>query len=173
MGNAFSVVAQFEAAMAEYAGAPYAVAVDCCTNAIFLCCKWLRVGEVRIPAQTYASVPMAVIHAGGTATFEDRPWQGSYQLAPYALWDGAKRMRRSMYHSGLHCLSFHAKKRLAIGRGGMILTDDAAAVRWLRRVRYDGREGLPYAQERIDMLGWHCYMTPEQAAYVASWRQGT
>jgi hypothetical protein len=46
----------------------------------------------------------------------------------------------------------------------MILTDSEQARDWLRKARYDGRSGLPYKQERIEMLGYHCYMTPEQAA---------
>jgi dTDP-4-amino-4,6-dideoxygalactose transaminase len=45
-----------------------------------------------------------------------------------------------MYEPGtLHTLSFHRRKHLAIGRGGMILTDDAEAAKWLRLARYDTR----------------------------------
>jgi hypothetical protein len=107
---------------------------------------------------------MAVIHSGMKVKFDDFQWVGTYPLDPMGIVDGAKRFRPDMYDGGLHCLSFHAKKILAIGRGGMILTDDPEASRWLRKARYDGREGKPYPEERIDVLGWHCYMTPEQAA---------
>ena len=167
--NAFSIVADFEKRVAEYAGSKYGVATDCCTMALFLCLKYcqhagLNPKEVDIPARTYASVPMAAIHAGFKVRFVDRMWVGRYELEPLPIVDGAKRFRRGMYEGGLHCLSFHAKKILAIGRGGMILTDDEQAVKWLRKARYDGREGKPYPEEQIDMLGWHCYMTPEQAA---------
>ena len=124
----------------------------------------VRVGLVTVPARTYVSVPMAVLHAGGRVRFEDIEWRGIYPLAPYPIIDGAKRFRRGMYAGGAHCLSFHAKKHIAIGRGGMVLTNDDALAAWLRKARYDGREGKPYPEERIDMLGWHCYMTPEQAA---------
>ena len=34
--NAFEVVRQFERRIAKYAGSKYAVAVDSCTNALFL-----------------------------------------------------------------------------------------------------------------------------------------
>ena len=169
--NAFGVVAEFERRVAEYADAKHAVAVDCCTSAIFLSLqytKWLRHAEagqmVTVPARTYVSVPMACMHAGFAVRFEDIKWRGVYQLKPFSIIDGAKRFTRGMYEGGLHCLSFHAKKILAIGRGGMILTNDARGALWLRRARYDGREGRPYPKEHIDMLGWHCYMTPEQAA---------
>lgn len=167
MRNAFGVVDEFERRVAEYAGAKYGVAVDCCTSAIFLCLKYCRVSEgpaVRVPARTYVSVAMQVLHAGGMLTLEERDWRGVYQLEPYPIFDGAKRFRRGMYRSGLHCLSFHTKKILNIGRGGMILTDDADAVRWLKLARYDGREEKHYGASEISTLGWHVYMTPDQAA---------
>lgn len=164
MRNAFGVVDEFERRVAEFAGARYGVAVDCGTNALFLSMKLLNVGTVTVPARTYVSVPMAVIHAGGKVVFEDFDWSGVYQLAPYPIYDGAKRFRRGMYQGGLHCLSFHTKKILNIGRGGMILTDDADAVRWLKRARYDGREEKHYGAGEISSLGWHMYMMPDQAA---------
>ena len=162
--NAYGVVEEFERRVADFAGAPYAVAVESCTAALFLSCKYLNVGQVTIPAKTYVSVPQAIIHAGGRVAFEDLAWQGIYQLKPYPVWDGAKRFRRGMYAGGFHCLSFHIKKLLPIGRGGMILLDNEHVVKWMKRARYDGREGKPYPQERVTMLGWNCYLTPEQAA---------
>jgi dTDP-4-amino-4,6-dideoxygalactose transaminase len=170
--NAFSVVALFEQRIAEYTGAPHAVAVDCATSALFLCCKYLRVEEVILPARTYISVPAYVIHAGGRVRFEDYEWHGVYQIRPLPLWDCSKRFRRGMFaalphppHEHLYAvLSFHSKKILNIGRGGMVLTDDATAAAWLRRARYDGREGKPYAQENVGELGYHVYMTPDAAA---------
>lgn len=163
--NPFAVVDDFERAAADFAGSKYAVAVDCCTNAIFLCCKLIGIrGEVVVPARTYCSVPMAVMHAGGKVIFEDYDWFGTYHLGSTEIIDGAKRFCKGMYGGGLHCLSFHAKKILAIGRGGMVLTDDKEARDWLRRARYDGRSGKPYEREEVTMLGWHMYMTPEQAA---------
>lgn len=165
--KAYDVVAGFEQRVSDYAGAKYGVAVDCCTTALFLSLKYCGINSssvVKIPAKTYASVPMAVIHAGGKVSFTDESWIGVYRLFPFPVFDGAKRFRKGMYKGGLHCLSFHIKKPIPIGRGGMILTDDEPAARWLRKARYDGREGLPYDQENISTIGWHAYMTPEQAA---------
>jgi dTDP-4-amino-4,6-dideoxygalactose transaminase len=162
--NAYGVVGEFEKRVAEFAGARYGIAVDCCTSGILLCCAYLEVEEVICPARTYISVPMAVIHSGGKVRFEDFDWRGVYQLKPYPIFDGAKRFRRAMYRGGYHCLSFHLKKHIPIGRGGMILTDDEEAADWFRKARYDGREGKPYDQEKVSMMGYHCYMTPEQAA---------
>lgn len=170
MRNAFGVVDEFEHRVAEFAGAKYGVAVDCCTNAIFLCLKLMQArgaamtDVVICPARTYVSVPMAIIHAGFQLHLEDFAWTGVYQLRPFDIFDGAKRFRRGMYQGGLHCLSFHTKKILNIGRGGMVLTDDETAVRWLKRARYDGREERHYGQGDISTLGWHVYMMPDQAA---------
>ena len=36
--NPYEVVRMFERAIADYTGAPYAVSVDSCTNALFLSC---------------------------------------------------------------------------------------------------------------------------------------
>lgn len=170
MKNAFVIVEEFERRVAEYAGAPHAVAVDCCTNAIFLSLQY-QLRKVRpaplavsLPARTYCSVPMVCIHAGFAVHFDDYVWLGAYQVKPFDIWDGAKRFTRGMYRGGMHCLSFHAKKILAIGRGGMILTESAEAAVWLRKARYDGRDGKPYTEELPSMVGWHMYMTPEQAA---------
>lgn len=171
MRNAFGVVDEFERRVAEFSGAKFGVAVDCCTSAIFLCLKYMQsrgaplTDLVTCPARTYVSVPMAVLHAGFTLRLEDFPWVGVYQLKPFAIYDGAKRFRRGMYKGGLHCLSFHTKKILNIGRGGMILTDDEHAVRWLKRARYDGREERHYGLGEITTLGWHVYMMPAQAAH--------
>jgi dTDP-4-amino-4,6-dideoxygalactose transaminase len=160
----YMVVADFEATIAEWAGSRHAVAVESCSMALFFCCLWEMVGEVTIPKRTYPSVPAGIIHAGGSVLFHDRSWQGVYQLEPYEIFDGALRFREGMYKGGLHCLSFHAKKHLPIGRGGMILTDDDEACDWLKRVRFDGRAEVPLNEDNITMLGWNAYLTPEQAS---------
>lgn len=162
---AFAVVDEFERQMAAFAWAKHGVAVASCTDALFLCCKYLGVEIVTVPANTYISVPMAVIHAGGQVKFEPFQWTGCYGLSPYPIVDGALRMRRGMYQGGYHCLSLHLRKHLNIGRGGMILTDDPVAAKWFRKARFDGRDGsVPYAQDKVEMMGWNCYMIPEQAA---------
>tara|TARA_R110000824_G_C15136256_1_gene669528 strand:- start:700 stop:1317 length:618 start_codon:yes stop_codon:yes gene_type:complete len=164
--NPYDIVKMFEEEVAEYTGAPFAVAVDSCTNALFLCCKYHNVKEVTIPKQTYLSVPMSIIHSGGTVIFEDKPWHGAYQLKPYPIYDAAKRLTSGMYlPSTSMCLSFHIKKTLAIGKGGMILTDDYKMVKWLKKARYEGRSEVNYKDDDITMLGWNMYMTPQQAAH--------
>jgi dTDP-4-amino-4,6-dideoxygalactose transaminase len=167
--NPFEIVKTFEKTMAEYTGAKYAVAVDSCTNAVFLCCKYLKVEKATIPSKTYLSVPMSIIHAGAEVVFdasnEANDWSGIYQLKPYPIYDSAKRLTTDMYIKGsFMCLSFHQKKHICIGKGGMILTDDKKAVEWFKRARYEGRSEKFYRDDTIDMLGWNMYMTPEQAS---------
>lgn len=163
--NPYKVVKMFEEEIAHYTGAPYAVSVDSCTNALFLCCKYFNVKEVTIPKRTYLSVPQSIINSGGTPLFEDIKWAGIYQLKPYPVWDAAKRLTSNMYISGSNmCLSFHIKKHLKIGKGGMIITDNKDLVGWVREARYEGRsEGVQYQKDDIDSIGWNMYMTPEQA----------
>jgi dTDP-4-amino-4,6-dideoxygalactose transaminase len=164
--NPYKIVQMFEEEIAHYTGSKYAVSVDSCTNALFLCCKYLEVKEVTIPKRTYLSVPMAVIHAGGTPVFKDVQWSGIYQLNPYPIIDAAKRFTSGMYvKNSFMCLSFHIKKHLKIGKGGMILTDDPVAVEWFKKARYEGRSAKMYHEDDIDSLGWNMYMTPQQAAH--------
>lgn len=163
--RAFRVVEMFEEAVAEYTGARYGVAVESCSMALLLACRYREVDEVTMPAKTYISVPMAVIHAGGSVRFTDQEWIGAYELRPYDITDSALRFCRQMYRGGLWCVSFHARKRLNIGRGGMILTDDLEAAESLRRMRFDGRIGsIPFMEDAVGELGFNAYMTPEQAA---------
>lgn len=162
----YKIVRQFEDAIAEYSGAPYAVAVESCSAAIFLSCLYKNIQgqEITIPRHTYPSVPCSIIHAGGKVKFSTGSWEGVYSLYPIGIIDGALRFKKGMYHGGLHCLSFHNKKHLPIGRGGMILTEDFNAQAWLRRARFDGRGEMPLQQDDFRELGWNMYITPEQAA---------
>ena len=167
--SSFDVVEKFEVEVALYAGSKYAVAVNTGTSALFLSFVYERkrhpeVDTVVMPAHTFVSVPMAAIHAGYKVNFVDYEWKGVYMIDPLNVTDGALRFKKRMYSGGLHCLSFHARKVLNIGEGGMVLTNDHDAYQWMRKARYSGRSAPLYDIEYIDMLGWQCYMTPEKAA---------
>lgn len=181
MKNPFAVVRDFEQALCEYTGAPYAVAVNSCTMALQLAVAWhLRretLQRIEIPKRTYVGVPMAIIHAGGRPSFRDEDWIGAYQLKPLPVWDSARWFSSGMFQHLKHkhpsealvpqmvCVSFHWTKTLGIQQGGAILHDNAAADAWLRRARFDGRaEGVAPKDDTFPMVGWHCYMSPEVAA---------
>ena len=134
-----------------------------------ICLKYLNPTStlIDLPARTYVSVPQTVIHAGYTPHFVDYEWEGMYQLIPTNIIDSATQFTKDMYLPGYYmCLSFHIKKILNIGKGGMILTDDEEAYKWFKKARYEGRDiTVKYDDDNIDMLGWNMYMPPEQAAY--------
>lgn len=160
-----NVVRQFERTIAKHCGSPYAVAVESCSAALFLCCEYLKVNEVTIPKKTYFSVPMGIHHALGTLKYEDIEWSGAYQLKPYPIIDSAMRFKKDMYKKGQFvCLSFHYAKHIPIGRGGMILTDDKEAVKWFRLMRNDGRREVLKSKDYVRLAGYNFYMTAEQAA---------
>lgn len=190
--NAFRVVRDFEAALAEYTGAPYAVTVTSCTAALTLAVAWhlrghpindslnydgypLRYG-VEIPKRTYVGVPYAIVEAGGRPTFRDEEWWGMYQLKPLPVFDSARWLRRQLYSEAFLrnggedepfvCVSFHWSKTLGIQQGGAILHASKEADAWLRRARFDGRaEGVAPAEDVFPLRrAWHCYMAPETAA---------
>jgi len=168
--NPYKIVKMFEEEIALYTGAPYAISVDSCTNALFLACKYLQVKEVTIPSKTYLSVPMSILNAGGEVIFDTTPstnhWTGIYQLKPYPIYDAAKRLTAGMYLEGsIMCLSFHIKKHLGIGKGGMILTDNPDAMEWFKKARYEGRSEKFYKEDVIESIGWNMYMTPQEAAH--------
>ena len=169
------VVSMFEEKVAKFSGSKYAVSVDCCSNGIFLSLKYLQFKEellpqqeITIPSHTYVSTPMQIIHAGNVVSFEDIEWSGVYQLSPTRVWDGAVRWKEGMYigNNALQVVSFQIKKRIPIGRGGVILTDSEEAYNWLKLTSYDGRDlNLPYTDDNhIQIIGYHMYMTPEDAA---------
>ena len=46
----------------------------------------------------------------------------------------------------------------------MILLDDYTDYQALKKMRYDGRtDDLPWADQNIETMGYHYYMTPETA----------
>jgi dTDP-4-amino-4,6-dideoxygalactose transaminase len=166
--NPYKIVKMFEEEISDYTGAPYAISVDSCSNALFLCCKYLQVKEVTIPSKTYLSVPQSILSSGGEVVFEPNAndWKGIYQLKPYPIYDSAKRFTSDMYiPNTFMCLSFHIKKHLKIGKGGIILTDNEDAAKWFKQARYEGRSEKLYHEDDIDMIGWNMYMTPQEAAH--------
>jgi len=168
-GDPREIVDLFEQKLASFSGSKYAVVTDCCTNAIFLSLQYLKAeGIAKIPKQTYVSVPMQLLHSGIQPDFRDVKWTGLYEIGDTGVVDGAGRFTEGMYfgQGSLHTLSFQIKKRLPIGRGGAILTDSKEAYDWLKLASYDGRDlNTPYdSKNHVSMIGWHFYMTPEDAA---------
>jgi dTDP-4-amino-4,6-dideoxygalactose transaminase len=168
--DAREVVGIFEERLATYSGSKYCVALDCASNAIFLCLKYLNLNTtIAIPRRTYVSIGMQIHHSGNRLALKEIEWQGLYQLGNTPIIDGAARFTPNMFVGGsdsLQILSFQIKKRLPIGRGGAILTNNREAAEWFKLSRYDGRDlNSSYdSKKHVLQLGWHMYMTPEDAA---------
>lgn len=170
--NNDTFITQFEQQLAEYAGAPYAVVTDRCTNAIVLCLEYLRhtgypMDTLAIPTNTYISVPMTLLNYGYNISLEHIQWAGQYQIGNTPVYDSAIGFDEGMYIPGsMQCLSFQQKKRLAIGKGGAILCDDKQAATTLRRMRHDGRDSsVPVVQDIENIIhGYHMNMSPAEAA---------
>lgn len=168
INDPWDAVTLFENQLAEYGGSKYAVCVDSCSSALFLCMKYLNISKqvITLPKNTYASVPMQVIHAGNSIKFLDLEWSGHYNLGDTNIVDAAVCFRRNMYIPNTYfCVSFHHRKTLKIGRGGVILTDDKTFVDWCRPMIYDGRHKyVLHENDEYECIGYHMYMTPEEAA---------
>lgn len=194
--NPHGITKDFETELCRYTGAPLAVAVNSCTMALLLAVKWHLdrdenitsglmdeyVPWVEIPKLSYLSVPMSIIHAGGSPVFRDEDWIGEYQLKPLPVWDSARLFTSGMYkgkvdlvedfggevrdRSGqMMCVSFHTSKILGDTQGGAILHDNPEADEWFRRMRFDGRtEGVKPKDDDIREIGFHCYLSPDVAA---------
>lgn len=159
----FKALFDFEAALADYTGAPYVVVTDGCTHALELCMRYDSVQQTRFTAYTYLSVPMLMHHLGIKFDLTDETWQGEYQFENTRIWDSARRLEPGMYRPGqFQCLSFGWTKPLQLGKVGAILTDDAAAYKQFSRQRSDGRDlHISWESETELILGWHYCPTLE------------
>lgn len=180
------VVAQLEAAVAEFCGARFAVATNSGTTAIELALAALDVGpgdEVVVPAFTYPATGNAALQRGADLRFVDAD-PDTYcvdvdlleaALGPrtvavvavdlFGLPADYGRIEPLLAERGiplvcdaacalggaigdtpvgtfglLSCFSFHPRKSLTTGEGGMVATDDEDLAHRLRRLRNHGTE---------------------------------
>lgn len=165
----WSTVTEFENKIAEFFGAPHAVAVDSCTHGLELCLRYNDEEYIVSPRNTYVSVPMLSNKLNIDLVWICREWDNWYVIngsPDNPIIDAATYWKSSGYiHGSFMCLSFQYQKHLSLGRGGMILCPDAESAAQLRKMAYDGRErGTPWREQDIDTMGYHYYMTPETAA---------
>jgi len=161
----FEVVRDFENEVAHWFGAPYGVAVDCCTHGIELCLRYNDIQSIEVPKRTYLSVPFLADKLGIELKWKDETWVNYYKIGGTNIYDAAVLWKEDSYISGsFMCLSFQFQKHLSLGRGGMILTDNQEAAIELKKMSYDGRHPLiPWREQNITTKGYHYYMTPETA----------
>jgi dTDP-4-amino-4,6-dideoxygalactose transaminase len=162
----FKEVENFENKIAEFFGAPYAVAVDCCTHALELCIRRQNLQSITVPARTYISVPLLSKKLNIDLFWKEEAWQDFYYIEGTNIIDAAVLWKEDSYIPGTYmCLSFQFRKHLSLGRGGMILCDNKEERDVLKKMSYDGRiPDVPWAKQDIEAVGYHYYMTPETAA---------
>ena len=161
----FEVVSDFENKVAQWFGASYGVAIDCCTHGIELCLRRQNVKEIEVPKRTYLSVPFLADKLGIELKWKDETWVNYYKIGGTNIYDAAVLWKENSYLPGTFmCLSFQFQKHLSLGRGGMILTDNQEAAIELKKMSYDGRHpDIQWREQNITTKGYHYYMTPETA----------
>lgn len=160
----FNTVTEFENKIAEFFGAPYAVAVDACTHGVELCLRYTNADSISVPKNTYLSIPFLFHKLNIELEWRNEDWKDYYYVTDNVV-DAAVLWKKGSYIPGTFMsLSFQYQKHLSLGRGGMILTDDKEAAIQLKKMSYDGRlPNIPWRDQNIDTIGYHYYMTPETA----------
>tara|TARA_E500000305_G_scaffold49195_1_gene38445 strand:- start:1024 stop:1620 length:597 start_codon:yes stop_codon:yes gene_type:complete len=161
----FKVVSDFENEVAHWFGAPYGIAVDCCTHGVELCLRYKNIQSIEVPKRTYLSIPFLADKLGIELKWKDEKWKDYYKIGGTNIYDAAVLWKENSYITGsFMCLSFQFQKHLSLGRGGMILTDNREAMWELKKMSYDGREpDIPWREQNIKIKGYHYYMAPETA----------
>lgn len=181
LNNNIDFIRLFESRLSEYTGFNEAVCTDCCTNALLISLEALYKNKsidksktLGITCYTYMSIPMTLMNNGWKINLTDDKWHNSYQLGQTNVYDAATDLHENMIndynHNAIVCVSFQQKKRLSLGRGGVILLNDKKMAALFRRLVYDGRN--PYIADYDEITispndiicGYHCYMDPEKAA---------
>ena len=160
----FQAVTEFENKIAEFFGAPYAIAVDSCTHGVELALRYTQVDYITVPKHTYLSIPFLANKLWIDLFWKDENWVDYYYLTDKVI-DAAVLWKPNSYIPGTFMgVSFQYQKHLSLGRGGIILTDDKEAAVQLKKMSYDGRiPNVPWREQNIDTIGYHYYMTPEVA----------
>lgn len=160
----WTTVEKFEKSIAEFFNAPYAVATDSCTHGVELCLRHSKAEEASCPTQTYVSIPMTFEKLNIKWNFRRQNWSEFYLVTDNII-DAATYWQRNGYiGNSFMCISFQFRKHLSLGRGGAILCTKESDYEILKKMSYDGRSpSAPWAEQDIDMLGYHYYMTPETA----------
>lgn len=160
----FETVIKFEQTVADYFGAPFGVATDCCTHAVELCILSDQYYSMKVPTRTYISIPFLALKYNMQLDWDPNEWTDYYEVAPN-IYDAAVFWKKDGYLKGTKmCLSFQYQKHLSLGRGGMILLDNQDDYIKLKKMSYDGRlPNVPWREQNIETWGLHYYMTPETA----------
>ena len=160
----FLVVNDFEIKIAQFFGAPFAIAVDSCTHGVELALRLTKADKISVPVNTYLSIPFLAEKLGIKREWRVENWVDFYYITSRVV-DAAVLWKPNSYVPGTFMgISFQYQKHLSLGRGGVILCDNVDEARELKKMRYDGRlPDIPWRDQNISSIGYHYYMTPETA----------
>jgi len=160
----FNVVTEFENKIAEFFGAPYAVAVDSCTHGIELALRYTDAKLISVPKNTYLSIPFLAQKLNLELCWKEENWVDYYYLAAGIIDAAVLWKPKSYIPNTFMGISFQYQKHLSLGRGGILLVDNSHAAEQIKKMSYDGRlPNIPWRDQNIDTVGYHYYMTPETA----------
>lgn len=179
---------EFEQQFAEYVGGNHAVFVDSGTSALDLAVKWYlhkkiikKKQKIDVPSLTFTSTAEVLVHNGLIPNFVDVELHdfciseplinsaipvhllGNRSMARGLIYDSAHRIvRGDLKGAGaLWCYSFYATKNMTTIQGGMIVTNDEEAAKWLKKARDHGiSKGTTERYKdgdclySIDFIGW-------------------
>ncbi len=153
----------FEVEFAKYIGAPFCVATNSCSNALFLCLEYLKeIGDPRIkypiavPSLTCSATAHAIKWAGLRGEFVDIDrktfamlptnspsipvhYAGKYnEQQTVVVEDSAHRLVPNSFKGNLTCYSFYVTKPITSGEGGMIACRTQAEKDWFISARLYG-----------------------------------
>ncbi len=160
----FNTVSFFENKIAEFFGAPYAIAVDSCTHGIELALRLTDAKLITVPKRTYLSVAFLAEKLNIDRVWKDENWVDYYYLTSTVIDAAVLWKPKSYIPNTFMGISFQYQKHLSLGRGGILLCDNADDARELKKMSYDGRiPNVPWREQNISSVGYHYYMTPETA----------
>ncbi len=160
----FKIIKKFEDEVANFFGAPFAVAFDSCTHGIEACLYLTNAKKIIVPKRTYISIPFLAKKMSISLKWKDENWKDYYYLTEKII-DAAVLWRPNSFINGTFMsLSFQYQKHLSLGRGGLVLCSNITEYEALKKLSYDGRlPNVPWRQQNVDSFGLHYYMTPETA----------
>jgi len=172
-------VATLEEEFADFVGVKYAVALNSCTNSIFLALYYCRhysnkKSLVKIPSMMVPLVANEIIHTEYTPYFTgDTEWVGhAYYLGGVEIIDSAHEVKKrdpSDFDRHTVCYSFYPTKPICSADGGIICTNNKDEAEWYKKARYFGRDNGDSITKNsweygIEFPGWKMHMSDIQAA---------
>src|SRR5881296_2002486 len=170
-------VAEFEQAVASYVGAKHGIATTSCTTGLHLALASIGVGrgdEVIVPSFTFIASANAVLYTGADVVFCDIAKHHGVDVVEDAAPAIGESYKGRRVGSNAHqtVFSFHPRKVITTGEGGMITTDDDALADKARRLRAHAMSVSDLDRHKADRpileeyheLGFNYRMTDIQAS---------